>query len=82
MTKTITFNINLGESEWNANVGAWRCDVLHVAGAEVVSIHTGSVMVDARKYTVEVEKAMITPPVSPVKSLPLLPSLYASIKIC
>lgn len=67
MTKTITFHINLGESEWNANVGAWRCEVLHVAGAEVVSIHSGSAMLDARKFTVDLDKAMITPPVASEK---------------
>ena len=61
MTKTITFHVNLGESEWSDNVGAWRCDVLHVAGAEVVSMHSGSALIDPKKYRVEIDRAMIAP---------------------
>jgi hypothetical protein len=55
----ITFAVKLDESEWNKSVGAWRCDVLRVAGAEVDSIHSDSARIEGKKYRVEADKAMI-----------------------
>ncbi len=55
----ITFEVNVGRSQWDENMGGWRCSALRLPGTQISGLYTNSQLVDTVKYECDKESGIV-----------------------